>query len=208
MTIRRVTPEAVHGLIGSGSLDAVIAYLNHPDTRLGPDPEVARRDLLLESLGNAMEDLKQRLGPDMTTWHWGRLHTMTFIPSVARLADPALKARLALPMVELPGSQDSPRAAAFDAPDFSVVAGASVRMVLDVGDWDRSVTINAPGQSGNPASAHYGDLLAPWTKGAYVPLLYSRSAIEHATERILVLRPLVRAGTRASNTVARAGDPP
>jgi penicillin G amidase len=208
MTIGRVTPETVHGLIGSGSLDAVIEYLKHPDTRLGQHPEAARRELLLKSLEDALEDLTRRLGQDMSTWHWGRLHTMTFIAPVARLADPALKARLALPAVEIPGSEDSPRAAAFDAPDFSVVAGASVRMVIDVGDWDRSVTINAPGQSGNPASAHYGDLLAPWTKGAYVPLLYSRSAIEHATERTLMLRPVVRTGTQAGNTVVRAGDPP
>ena len=38
--------------------------------------------------------------------------------------------------------------------------------------------INAPGQSGDPRSPHYGDLAVTWAKGEYVPLLYSRARIE------------------------------
>jgi hypothetical protein len=145
--------------------------------------------LLLESLEKAVAELKQRLGPDMTTWHWGRLHQMTFAPAVARLADPQLRQWLTLPPVELPGSGESPRAASFDAERFSVQAGASVRMVLDVGQWDQSMAINAPGQSDNPASPHYGDLLSPWAAGHYVPLPFSRAAVEAAAEQVLNLVP-------------------
>ncbi len=180
MTVKRVTPGAVHDIIGAGSLAAVLDYLAHPDARLGANPAAARDALLLESLGDAVDDLQRSWGPDMSAWHWGRLHTMTFKPAVT----PPL-----LPAVELPGSGDSPRAAEFDGGDFSVVAGASVRMVIDVGDWDRSKAINAPGQSGDPASAHYRDLLAPWANGEYVPLLYTRSAIEKAADEVLLLKP-------------------
>jgi penicillin amidase len=189
MTVRRVTPAAVHELIGAGPLDAVIDYLKKPDARLGPDPRHARDELLLDSLGKAVAELKQRFGPDISTWHWGRLHQMTFAPAVAKLADPQLRTELALPPVELPGSSESPRAASFDEESFAVEAGASVRMVLDVGEWDRSMAINAPGQSGDPSSTHYGDLLAPWAQGHYVPLLFSRAAVEGATERVIYLVP-------------------
>ena len=43
------------------------------------------------------------------------------------------------------GSVFSPRAAAYRPCDFSVVSGASFRMVVDVGHWDQSVAINTPG---------------------------------------------------------------
>ena len=64
-------------------------------------------------------------------------------------------------------------------------SGASFRMVLDVGHWDASRAINTPGQSGNPASPNYRDLAPLWLEGKYVPLLYSRGAVERETvERI------------------------
>ena len=66
--------------------------------------------------------------------------------------------------------------------DFRVMSGVSWRMVLDVGNWDASWTINAPGQSGDPASPHYRDLFPLWAEDRYVPMLYSRAAVEAATE--------------------------
>ena len=57
MTIKRTTPYAVREIIGDGALDAVLDYLEHPDARLGHSPESARRDLLLESLGDTVDDL-------------------------------------------------------------------------------------------------------------------------------------------------------
>ena len=53
-------------------------------------------------------------------------------------------------------------------------------MVLDVGDWDNSRVINTPGQSGDPASPHYGDLFPLWAEGevradAVVPRRRSRT---------------------------------
>jgi penicillin amidase len=73
--------------------------------------------------------------------------------------------------------------------DFGVNAGASVRLVMDVGDWDNSVCINAPGQSGDPRSSHYGDLAEPWSKGEYVPLLFSDAAIDRQTLHQITLLP-------------------
>ena len=89
----------------------------------------------------------------------------------------------------LPGGASSPKAATYRPSDFDVTAGASVRMVMDVGAWDNSVIINSPGQSGDPASPHYADLFPLWAGGGYVPMLYSRAAVEHAAERVVELTP-------------------
>ena len=77
--------------------------------------------------------------------------------------------------------------------DFRVTAGASFRMVVDVGEWDRSVCVNAPGQSGDPRSPHYRDLAPLWAEGKYVPMLYTRRAVEAQAELRWVLRPVQEA---------------
>jgi len=73
--------------------------------------------------------------------------------------------------------------------NFRQTAGASYREVIDLGDFDNSVAINVPGQSGQPESAHYADLLKPWAEGGYFPLLYSRQRVEAETKHLLVLEP-------------------
>ncbi|HEY2886576.1 MAG TPA: penicillin acylase family protein [Rhizomicrobium sp.] len=188
-TVFLVTPEAARQFVGSGSLDAVITYLEHPDSALGADPAAARDALLLSSLNEALEELKSEMGPDMTGWSWGRLHHATFEPAVAVLAEPALKAQMSMGPLEVPGSASSPRAATYRVWDFAVTSGASVRLVLDVGRWDDSVAINSPGQSGDPFSPHYRDLFPLWAAGDYVPLVYSRAAVEREAESVLTILP-------------------
>jgi penicillin amidase len=73
--------------------------------------------------------------------------------------------------------------------DFAVTNGASVRMVMDVGEWDNSRVINTPGQSGDPSSAHYNDLFPLWAEGKYVPMLWTRSAVEGAARKVFQLQP-------------------
>jgi penicillin amidase len=69
------------------------------------------------------------------------------------------------------------------------VSGASYREIFDLADWDKSVAINVPGQSGQPGSKHYDDLLPLWSKGRYFPLNYSRAAVDAATTDVLRLTP-------------------
>jgi penicillin amidase len=86
------------------------------------------------------------------------------------------------------GSGTTVAAAPYFATDFVQRIGASFRMVLDVGEWDNSVAINTPGQSGDPRSPHYRDLVEPWRTGGYVPLLYTRTAVDaHGKTRIMLL---------------------
>ena len=65
-------------------------------------------------------------------------------------------------------------------------------MVVDVGNWDNSRAVNAPGQSGDPSSPHYRDLVPLWGEGQYFPLAYSRGAVEKAVESRLRLVPRAR----------------
>jgi len=177
------TPEAARVLVGSGSLDAVVTYLETPEAA------PTREALLLGSLNAAVTDLKRALGPDISTWTWGRLHHADFKPAAAVLADPQLAAQMGTGALEIPGSASSPRAATYRPLDFTQIAGASVRLVMDVGAWDNSVAVNTPGQSGDPFSVHYRDLFPLWANGAYIPLDFSRAAVDRDAELIVRLDP-------------------
>ena len=73
--------------------------------------------------------------------------------------------------------------------DDNQVSGASFRIIADVGDWDRSLGTNTPGQSGDPASPHYRDLQGLWAVGKYFPAFFSRAKVESVAETTTVLRP-------------------
>ena len=87
------------------------------------------------------------------------------------------------------GSGSTPMNSSYRPSDFRVTIGASVRLVIDVGDWDKSVCVNSPGQSGHPTSPHYADLAPVWGAGAYIPLLYSADAIDRDTKTRIELLP-------------------
>jgi len=175
-------PEAARKLIGAGSPDPTLLWLEG-------QPAKVRDPVLLSSLADAVGELKGRLGPDMATWTWGRLHQAKFVPAIAALADPQLAAQMTVGPLQVPGSASTPRAATWRAGDFQQTAGASVRIVLDVGAWDNSMAINTPGQSGDPTSPHYRDLFPLWAAGSYVPLRFSRAAVEADAETVMKLTP-------------------
>lgn len=187
--VARVTPAAARGLVGNGHLEAVIGYLEAPDTRLGANPRQARTEIMLETLKAATDELADRLGPDPHQWAWGRLHVAKWEPAVGVLASPELKAQMSVGPLATPGSASTPRAQSWRASDFGVTAGASVRFVFDVGAWDNSVFTNSPGQSGDYTSAHYRDLFPLWAEGGYAPLPFSREAVDRAARRVITLKP-------------------
>ena len=178
-----VTPQAARTLVGSGQLDAVVTWLESPAAAPSRDA------LLLGSLAAAVDDLKRGLGPDMAGWSWGRLHHADFKPAAAVLADHLLAEQMGTGALQVPGSASSPRAATYRPLDYTQTAGASVRLVMDVGAWDNSVAINTPGQSGDPFSPHYRDLFPLWATGAYVPLDFSRAAVDRDAELVVSLTP-------------------
>ncbi|HUR34086.1 MAG TPA: penicillin acylase family protein [Vicinamibacterales bacterium] len=64
------------------------------------------------------------------------------------------------------------------------------RVVFDVGNWNRSVATNAPGQAGSPASVHYDDLAPGWSAGRYVPLPFDLAGQPALTgSELLTIRP-------------------
>jgi penicillin amidase len=66
---------------------------------------------------------------------------------------------------------------------------ANHRMVVDLGDPERSRYVVAGGQSGNPLSPHYGDLFALWTRGEGIPIAWSAESVRASVVDRLTIVP-------------------
>jgi penicillin amidase len=128
----------------------------------------------------AIGDIERQFGKDESAWQWGKLHQLT-------LAHPLGRREFQLGPVARPGDGNTVNATS--GANFRQTNGASWREVLDVGDWDRSLMTNVPGESGDPSSRHYGDLLQDWAAGKYHPMPFSRKAVESAMEERIILTP-------------------
>lgn len=163
-------PGAVFGANGGADLEQLLHTLE-----IQPNPAA-----LQKSLDAALQELDRTYGSDPSAWQWGKAHTITF-------SHPLGKKEFQLGPVSRPGDANTVNATS--GGNFRQTNGASWREILDVGDWDRSVITNVPGESGNPESKHYSDLLEDWAAGRYHLLPYSRKAVEAATEERMVLTP-------------------
>jgi penicillin amidase len=133
-------------------------------------PLAARRELAQTGLEKAVRRLTAEQGRDRSQWHYGRLHT--------RALPHPFVSEFDLPTVERGGGTGTVAA-----------DGASYREILDAGDWDRSVVTQVPGQSGQPESKFYGNLLPLWANNEYFPLVFGRKAVEGRAAHRLMLRP-------------------
>jgi penicillin amidase len=72
---------------------------------------------------------------------------------------------------------------------YTVTAVPSMRMVVDLADFDRSGWVNLTGVSGHPSSRHYTDQLQAWLDGRLLPFTFSPGAVQQAAEHVLTLEP-------------------
>jgi penicillin amidase len=111
------------------------------------------------------------LESDRSQWRWGRLNIATFGHPLLTVYDQI--------SVEKSGGAGTVYS-----------NGATFREIFDMADWEKGISTTSPGQSGQPGSLHYGDLIENWAGGDYFPLAYARTAVEEVAVHRLVLKPL------------------
>jgi penicillin amidase len=126
--------------------------------------------LLARALDDALAALGRDYGPEMAQWQWGRAHVAEFNhPIFSRI--PLLRdwLRLAIPT---DGGFDTvnrgPTTIRDDAHPFEQRYGAGLRIVTDLASPADSQLIATPGQSGNPFSPHFADLMQRWREFRYL----------------------------------------
>ncbi|MEI7586905.1 penicillin acylase family protein, partial [Runella sp.] len=185
---QRTVPENIQSLFKTLPTKRLVDWLITPRVDFGPDPIKARDELLVNSLTEALRVLTNRLGDDMTKWQYGQAKnkhiTLTHILSDWVGAEQRAKINLGpLPRGgygETVGNTGN---------NLNQEHGASFRIVVDTEDWDKTLGINNPGQSGNPDDPHYRDLFELWAKDSYFPVYFSKDKIKAVADRTWIVKP-------------------
>ena len=170
------------------STKKVIDFLLSPDGRFGADPIAGRDAIVAKSMDEAIAELTKRFGADMQAWKYGqeKYHHALLTHPLSDAVNAATKARLEVG--PLPRGGDGSTVSATGGAD-NQGSGGSLKIVADTEDWDNSVGLNTPGQSGDPDNPHYRDLFALWARGQYFPIAFSRAKVESVRESTIRITP-------------------
>jgi len=179
-----------------------LELLEAPGERLGAAPSDVLAKTVPVTLAAAVAELEQLLGADRSQWAWGRLHVARADHPLKGLLTGVAEDKLTVGPLPRGGSGDTVGNTAY-GPNFVQSAGSTFRIAIDVGDWDSSLAMNAPGQSGDLDSPHASDLFEPWASGAAFPLLYTPESVDAAVELVIDLIPAAD-GSRTTARPARS----
>lgn len=182
---------------GGRWFEVVTRLLDRPrdtwwDNRATAGVVETRDEMLRQALVSARVDLTKSLGKDPARWQWGRLHRLDLEHLVLGSETVPLPVRALVNAgpFELGGGSAIVDANGWTASQgFAVDRVPSMRMVVDLGDLDRSRWVNVTGASGHPADAHYTDQTATWAAGDTYAWPFSPAAVVEATQDELRLEP-------------------
>lgn len=157
--------------------------LDQPDHAWWDDvstPESEDRDALLErAFEAAVLELEETLGRDQAGWNWGDLHVlnlehdvMSNFPGISRLFNEG--------PFRTSGGSSIVNATGWSASSgsYAVRSLPSMRMIVDLGDLSRSLTIHPTGQSGHAGHPHYTDMTDPWRMIQYHPMGWDPAQVQ------------------------------
>jgi penicillin amidase len=153
---------------------------------------VEDRDAILrKSVLEAMQFWNRRYGDLVgnldSQWAWGKVHTVTFAHPLGAVKP--LDLLLSRGPLSVPGSWCTVNATAYEPESFEVVALPSYRQVVDVGNWENSLSQITTGQSGQALHPHYDDMISSWLAVQPHEMLYEREDLLQQSEGGLLLKP-------------------
>jgi penicillin amidase len=136
----------------------------------------------------AIEELREKLGEDISRWRYGAIHKVTYSHPLGSVK-PLDKIFNRGPF-PLGGDIDTVFMGATTANQPEVVITVpSYRQIVNLTNLKSSLSGHAPGQSGHIASKHYADFIQPWLHVQHHPMLFDRDMIETNSEGTLHLLP-------------------
>lgn len=151
----------------------------------------SQEQLLTESAVAAYDDLTDEQGSNIDDWNWGELHALTLThESFGTSGIGPIEALFNRGPYPVGGGSGVVNATGWNLDEsYATSTVPSMRMVADVGDWDRSVWHNLTGASGHAFHEHYVDQTDDWAQGVQHPWNFSEQTVDDATEHTLVLEP-------------------
>ncbi|MGB4776627.1 MAG: penicillin acylase family protein [Daejeonella sp.] len=148
--------------------------LNEPDAKWFDNVNTAqketRNDIIQTAFTFAVDSLERKYGPMDEDWRWGNVKH-TNVPHLAKIAGFGSK------FLNNGGSKTSINA-------LSETNGPSWRMIVALGKEVKAYGVYPGGESGNPGSFYYDDMVDSWSGGKLNELVYLKSKGE-TSKRII-----------------------
>lgn len=178
--------------LGSAPRAALLGWLDQPEGDWWDDPTTpqkeTRDDILKKSFEQGVDDLGRQFGDAPAEWKWGRMHTAVFGHPIGSVQP--LNLLFNVGPVSTNGDGYTVNNGGFrDSRNFAQRTVASMRLIHDLSDWNRSMQMHTTGQSGQPLNKHYNDMVMPWRDVRYAPLYFDRAILDKIKEGDLVLQP-------------------
>ncbi len=148
-----------------------------------------RVDMIARALDSAIVLCADRMGSDSKKWKWGSLHTYHWKHDFTK------KTRFFHGYFNrgpYPASGDvhTLNVTTFAwGQDFDTWCIPAMRMVVDFGLAEPAAFVSVPGQSGNPSSPHYADMIPLFLEGKNHPMPFRSENIAKQYIDVLVLEP-------------------
>ncbi|MEA2523307.1 MAG: penicillin amidase [Thermomicrobiales bacterium] len=150
--------------------------------------------IVVESVRQAVREVRERFGTDPAGWAWGNIHIAQFKHP---LSNPVLASRFDVGPRGISGGAATVRNTGLGtSPLFGAASGAEYQLVADLGDGQGILANQNLGQSGQPGSPHYGDQFANWIEGRYHAVALDRARVEAEQTASARIEPDGAAGSR------------
>lgn len=182
-------PEEAQDVLYGLSMEKMIDWLIAPPPEFeefGDNPMAGRDAFLLRSLSEAVSELSDHYGAEMSDWQYGQedyKHAVIRHP-LSQAVDEETRQRL--DVGPLPRGGNSYTVGNTGGGN-NQTSGASFRIIVDTEDWDNAVGMNNPGQSGDPDSPFYDNLFEMWAEDKFFPVYYSREMVDSAAREVVVI---------------------
>jgi len=164
------------------------AWWDNADT-----PEVETRDdILLQTVEYAVVELSEVSQEDEPEEsYWALYHHVTFASQpLGESGINVIEKLVNRGPYPVDGGRGIVNANGWSADEFAAVNWhPSMRMIIDMADYDASVGVIPTGQSGHPGDSHYDDQIALWVNGDYIPFWWTETAVKEAAVAELKLQP-------------------
>lgn len=186
-------PDNIKGLV-SMQLSKVIDRLQNPRKYFTGFALAQRDNFLVKCYEQAFKKMNNKFSTnqgneiDYLKWQYGQANYkhISFEHPLAHLIDSNTRKKLNLG--SLPRGGNGYTVGSTGSAE-NQSSGASFRVLMDTKNWDNTLMINTPGQSGDYKSPFYSNLFSLWANDGYFPAYFSKSLIEKNKENETLLVP-------------------
>jgi penicillin amidase len=180
---------------GQGRLFTVVAaLLDDPADPLWANEKIGTstmEEMLALSAEQAYDELSGLQGTAVSRWNWGDLHAITLTSATLGSSGIApIEGLFNRGPYPVGGGPSVVNATGWQLGEgYETTTVPSMRMVIDLSDFDASTWNHLTGASGHAFHPHYVDQTENWSDGIQTPWAFSADAVDEATVDTLVLTP-------------------